>query len=301
MVSRIGIHDKFVAATVGTELTDENADKFLIDTAAVKFRLPLINGERVLVYKTYQDNDYGHNAVEIYSDGYCEQRYCYWANDTVGVLTFLHPFADTQYNVSIAQEGRGSDDTGGFDFCSSVTSDGGKTPTSIKLSMESKSCHLYVTLSGKTNRCAVTDYNCGNYLFFKLADEVPSTVVNTEQVVNDLKHECDDFKAALEEKFNQGIFVTESWTDGNGEWYRKYSDGWIEQGGFLNDNGQGTITTHSLHCAFSNNKYTLIISKRDTRYGNNGQSWEGVNSTTNTSFEYELNYTTLAYWYACGY
>ena len=50
MVSRIGINDKFVAATVGTELTDENADKFLIDTTAVKFRLPLINGESVLVY-----------------------------------------------------------------------------------------------------------------------------------------------------------------------------------------------------------------------------------------------------------
>ncbi len=232
MVSRIGINDKFVAATVGTELTDENADKFLIDTAAVKFRLPLVNGERVLVYKTYQDNEYGHNAVEIYSDGYCEQRYCYWANATSGILTLLHPFIDTQYNVSIAQEGRGADDSGGFDMTSSLTGNSGKTTTSIKLSIESKACRLYITLMGKTNRCDITDYNCGNYLFFKLADEVPSTVVDTQQVIEDLKTECDQFRQALESLMSQGHFVIETYMseDGN-SWYRKYSDGWIEQGG----------------------------------------------------------------------
>jgi hypothetical protein len=88
MVSRIGINDKFIESTVGTELTNNNADKFLIDTTAVKFRLPLINGERVPVISFITNSTYANaNATEvsngnksyvIYSDGWCEQNIAVW-------------------------------------------------------------------------------------------------------------------------------------------------------------------------------------------------------------------------------
>lgn len=124
--------------------------------------------------------------------------------------------------------------------------------------------------------------------------------INTESAsIKNLAVE--NFEVSNENITGSVVILTESWNDGNGEWYRKYSDGWIEQGGFLDDGGSSKVKTQNLHCPFSNNKYTLIISKRDTRYGGNGQSWEGVNSTTSTNFEYRLNFTTQAYWYACGY
>ena len=43
----------------------------------------------------------------------------------------------------------------------------------------------------------------------------------------------------------KGVYLTESWTSGN-SWYRKYSDGWVEQGGFAASSGtnNGTITLH---------------------------------------------------------
>lgn len=204
MVSRIGINDKFIEATEGTELTDENADKFLIDTTAVKFRLPLINGERVLIKKYYEEGTYGHNSYEIYSDGYCEQKYSYHPAATSGTLNFLYPFKNTKYNVTIAQSSNSDNsDTGGFEVCTGIAGEGVKKINSIRLSIQSSSTTIYIKLFGYVNIPAISEYNCGNYLFFKLADEVPSTIVNTQVLIDDLKQECDDFKDELSQKTDE--------------------------------------------------------------------------------------------------
>lgn len=201
MVSRIGVNAKFIEATEGTEFTDENADKFLIDTTAVKFRLPLINGDRTLVAHVYQEDTYGHSSYNLYSDGYCTQEYAFYPNATSGTLTLLKSYKDTKYNATMADMAVESESDGsGYDMVSAISGFPEKTNSSIRFSMGSAKRAVNVYAYGMCNIPSISEYNCNNYLYFKLADEVPSTVVNTEQIIADLKQECDDFKNECSQK-----------------------------------------------------------------------------------------------------
>ena len=51
---------------------------------------------------------------------------------------------------------------------------------------------------------------------------------------------------------NTVVFITETYKNGN-NWYRIWSDGWIEQGGYA---ARGTI---NLNKPFSNTEYTIVI------------------------------------------
>jgi len=93
----------------------------------------------------------------------------------------------------------------------------------------------------------------------------------------------------------KGVLV-ESWHSG-ANWYRKYSDGWIEQGG---EGAVGRDVIIMLHTPFSDTNYYA------TAMGHGGYAWsDNVSSCT-------LNYTTTSFtaitnqgdkckWYACGY
>lgn len=292
MVSRIGINDKFVAATVGTELTDENADKFLIDTTAVKFRLPLINGERVLV-STYKEDK---NWYNLYSDGWLEQGGFLSCPSEPTTLTLFKPYKAVDYTVTTTGS-KTSYNAGNIVITS-------RTVTSISFFMGDDSSFnvgdLHWRSIGFSEIPALEEYNRGNYLFFKLADEVPSTIVNTQQIIDDLKTECNQFRQTLETLMNQGHFVIETYTNGT-NWYRKYSDGWIEQGGRITSFVGGNAVT--LHTAFSNTNYTVI------GICNNSRHKVSVQSRTNTAVTINVgingvsynNETTELEWYACGY
>ena len=267
MVSRIGINDKFVAATVGTELTDENADKFLIDTTAVKFRLPLINGERILV-TTYKE---GRNWYNLYSDGWLEQGGFLSCTSEPTTLTLFKPYKAVDYTVTTTGS-KTSNNTGNI----AITS---RTVTSISFYIGDDASFnngdLHWRSVGFGDIPGLDAYNRGNYLFFKLADEVPSTVVDTEQVIADLHEEAINFKNECSQTLAQGDFVIETWRDGS-NWYRLYNSGWIEQGGI----GGAATTTYAvtLHkemadanyhvnltsCAHSTVAYTIICNNRTT-------------------------------------
>lgn len=301
MVSRIGVNDKFVEATVGTELTDENADKFLIDTTAVKFRLPLINGERVLVSKGNTNN----KTYELYSDGYLIQSGIFNTVATSyisGTITLDRSYKDLYYSIDLRTN---------YSTAAYVGVYNTKTVSSFKyVGMLSSERYSSWETKGLSAIPTPSEYNCGNYLFFKLADEVPSTVINTEQVVADLKQECDDFKAALEEKFNSGAFVTETFRSDDGKsWYRKWSDGWIEQGGCLRMSGDtNNWQIATLLKPFSNTKYTLCLSPyssyNNTSSAHSAAASEAMGSRTTqtfTWFYYGTNSNYGIYFYACGY
>lgn len=250
MVSRIGVNDKFIEATEGTELTDENADKFLIDTTAVKFRLPLINGERTLV-STYKDGTQWYN---LYSDGYIEQggEY-YWGGSAQEVIiSFLKPFIDTNYTIDKIVGITGK-------YTSAATSQYYQTWNYTNSTFTTgvhtgEGLHTFRWIAnGYSNITPLSEYNRNNYLYFKLADEVPSTIVNTEQVVADLKQECDDFKNECSATLAQGDFVIETYTDGT-RWYRLYNSGWIEQGG----ESSASIGSISFIKEFTNTNYSFI-------------------------------------------
>jgi hypothetical protein len=96
------------------------------------------------------------------------------------------------------------------------------------------------------------------------------------------------------------ITLIAQWRSGT-NWYRKYSDGWIEQGGYVYCGSHGTWLSYQL--PFS-----------DTGYYLNANAGEGTNGVRYVSF-YSRNTTGAGmytgddasfnaanlYWYACGY
>lgn len=92
--------------------------------------------------------------------------------------------------------------------------------------------------------------------------------------------------------------LVETWKSRDGaSWYRKWSDGWIEQGGL----SYSTYTTISFPVPFSNNNYTLS----DSRVNNHRDMLWGcalsVNERNATSFTFSNESGSLFSWYACGY
>ena len=95
-------------------------------------------------------------------------------------------------------------------------------------------------------------------------------------------------------------YVTETWSSGT-SWYRKWSDGWIEQGGNVYVGMYGT-TSVTLNKAMTTTTYTVVL-------GNNG----GVESSCRVSIgsETKISITRFytgnskgsgaCFWYACGY
>ena len=280
MVSRIGINDKFVAATVGTELTDENADKFLIDTAAVKFRLPLVNSERILVASNKTDTEW----FDYYSDGWVEQG----GEVPAGTeeVTFPISFNNTNYYLNRNSFGLNGSASGSSAYSGTGK---GKTDTRTVNSVTWESganCvgHIWHA-KGYARILNPIEYNRGLYLFFKLADEVPSTVVNTQQIVDDLHEEAINFKNECSQTLAQGDFVIETFKD-VASWYRLYHSGWIEQGG----EGGATLNTYAVTLLkeMADVNYHVTI----TAYNEDGACYQLIcNNRTTTGFEIYGNST----------
>lgn len=96
------------------------------------------------------------------------------------------------------------------------------------------------------------------------------------------------------------VSVVESWRHGS-NWFRKYSDGWIEQGGW-----SATNQWITLHTPFTNNEYTVlgqIIFYSDEV---SGFSQVSPNKET-TRFWMRIKtadgkvWGDACHWYACGY
>ena len=113
--------------------------------------------------------------------------------------------------------------------------------------------------------------------------------------------------ATLEVNTNAHIRVVETWSSGS-NWYRKWSDGWIEQGGYLNYVVSTMYTEYyviSLNTPFNSVDYTVTATPDSLAivlgfYSNSrtttqfrvwiGAKDSGVTETVNG-----------ALWYACGY
>lgn len=112
-------------------------------------------------------------------------------------------------------------------------------------------------------------------------------------------------EANLEAKLDKTTaHIVETWKRGT-SWYRKYSDGWIEQGGYASASRYDTTKKVSLNKAFSNTNYTIVattVNKRAVVYSD-GTSMIAEKTTTSfvlTQMGYEDN-IVYANWYACGY
>ena len=96
------------------------------------------------------------------------------------------------------------------------------------------------------------------------------------------------------------IVCVTKWTSGT-SWYRVYSDGWIEQGGYFNCSTNGKTVT--FHKAFSNTNYYLDGNASQTTAGARFTSF--YNRTTTNAACYTGDDSSFnagyVYWYASGY
>lgn len=94
--------------------------------------------------------------------------------------------------------------------------------------------------------------------------------------------------------------VGESFVSDDGtQWFRKFSDGWIEQGGVYT--GNQTNKTFNLLKSFSNTNYSLCFSLVTNGGLPQYTRLISVNSKNTSSFVASCEYAIGASWYACGY
>ena len=94
------------------------------------------------------------------------------------------------------------------------------------------------------------------------------------------------------------ITLTKSWISG-GNWYRQYSDGWIEQSGVI-DGANNAFSTVTLYLAFKDTNYTILLTQGGTNTSADRVSQ--YQSKTTTSFKASRDdVSTAIRWYACGF
>lgn len=116
-------------------------------------------------------------------------------------------------------------------------------------------------------------------------------------------------EAGLAEKLpSSTTHIVKSWANGD-SWYRKYSDGWIEQGGraYLTTKQEKAVAFPN---AFGDNKYCISFTvERDTstssEYTDDTTVMLSSPSTTSfTAYMFDAgnnSYSTYVRWFACGY
>lgn len=101
-------------------------------------------------------------------------------------------------------------------------------------------------------------------------------------------------------------YVTETWRSG-AQWYRRWSDGWLEQGGRLQlevwTGGDNPNKTFSLPTAFSNSVYTTVVT------GEGGYGWVTLKVVSQTTSSVTVtgtgasrdDHVAYAHFYCSGY
>ncbi len=97
--------------------------------------------------------------------------------------------------------------------------------------------------------------------------------------------------------------LTESYKSGT-SWYRKYSDGWIEQGGLGTGQPYNGTANTSLITAFSDTNYLLMLSAKSMSHYNDTSMWSTKATSyfrAHTGFNASSTQSSPFSWYACGF
>ena len=103
-------------------------------------------------------------------------------------------------------------------------------------------------------------------------------------------------------------YITQAWTSDDGlSWYRKWSDGWIEQGGVYQkpENGGGSLDTITFPISFANTEYMFFRSSQQT--GNNTlftpfvAAWKTKEVQSVSLYVDSYANMRSVDWYACGF
>ena len=101
------------------------------------------------------------------------------------------------------------------------------------------------------------------------------------------------------------VAVQRPTADNNYTWFRKYSDGWVEQGGLAPQPSTATVgTTVTLPIAMSDSNYFCVFQNYNTSTGNNSSAYVAdncVSNYTSTSFTFARAYQGPKRWFVMGY
>ena len=99
------------------------------------------------------------------------------------------------------------------------------------------------------------------------------------------------------------IYLKEAYVDGN-NWYRVYSDGWIEQGGQCSAADDATVTI-TFHKPFTNTSYHVLSGIVEAQLGAGNFRYISFSNFTTTTMnvagQSNCGGSCRGFWYACGY
>jgi hypothetical protein len=105
---------------------------------------------------------------------------------------------------------------------------------------------------------------------------------------------------ALLAKYNTS-YITKTWSSGT-EWYRVWSNGWIEQGGSVPSIPSGNYKDFVLPTTFKNTNYTLVITNNSSYYGAGQANDIGIKLSSSTIRIHSGHHQVCNFgFYACGY
>lgn len=254
-------------------------EKFVYDSTYNTVRLPKMYSNIRYLIKSY---DNGTNWYRIYSDGWCEQGGPWGTNTSnwaTASVTFLVPFLDTNFNLSVQGNWSEGNSSGCSITARSTTGFTGTYANNQYAIMPSYwQAQGYVDIS--------TYKKSPNYLYIVLATASKTEIeVDIDEIITDLNGKADVDLTNV--PTSKGI-LTESYVNGT-SWYRVYSDGWCEQGGYI-----GTVTdtsaTINLLKTYKDTNYSVLISTYSSaQNGHTGGATvnqKTVSSFTTGCFEY---------------
>lgn len=261
-------------------------NKFVYDSVANTVRLPKINSEHGALIKSYSN---GYNWYRIYQDGWCEQGLSKTPN-AIGTWTFSVPFSDTNYTVlqSNRDNSNGTQAMMLFNY----------TTISVEYSLHTTTGYQSLYACGYVDISGLQTAPVYEYIVVGTVSKT-DIQIDIDNVMADLALKADTDLSNVPS--SKGILV-ESYVNG-ASWYRVYSDGWCEQGGYATASGSNASVTYLK--AFNSTDYTLtfgIISNVT-----NNCYLAHVGEYANTTHASSTGFTALAFsqkafnWMACGY
>jgi len=262
-------------------------NKFVYDSVANTVRLPKVNSEHGALIKSYSS---GTEWYRIYQDGFCEQGI---RGNAGGSIPLLIPYIDTNYT---ALASKGLDDNTGVATNVNINSN-----SNVQVSFGYNGYvprPYFLVCFGYTD---ITDLQVSPIYEYIVVATVAKTAiqVDIDQIATDLNGKADTDLSNVPS--SKGILV-ESYVNG-ASWYRKYSDGFCEQGGVTSIPNSATPTNFSLLVNYINTDYSVIVTSNPTSVFNNNTFDPQVITKTVSYFSVAANVgnSNKLNWRACGY
>lgn len=285
----------------------EFCNKFVYDSVANTVRLPKVNSEHGALIKSYSS---GTSWYRIYQDGWCEQGSSLATASGWVSVSFLIPFVDTNYylNGSVDDDETTSDSIGCYFGLTNLTVNGFLCVSNAVLSPYTFVKKAYWHACGYID---ISDLQVSPIYEYIVVGTVSKTdiQIDIDNVMTDLamKADKDLSNATPTSAFATAMnganirTVVETYQSGH-SWYRKYSDGWVEQGGLVAPPAVDQNITTNLIVSMRDTNYTILGNMRYAGTDATTYSYVNIWDATTTSFTNRMSSLSQGFdWYVCGY